>query len=108
MAPGFLLESGDYDTPRVTQWVAGAPEKSFWVGLRLTDRDVLGWPRTGASGAGTSSRMPARTGVPTGVRTRAPTSVASRPADRGRTRSCAGGPRRTIGRITPAASEGGS
>jgi hypothetical protein len=41
MAVGFLLESGSYDTPRVTQWVGGAPEQSFWTGLRLSERDVL-------------------------------------------------------------------
>jgi hypothetical protein len=41
MAPGYLLEAGHHDVPRVTQWVEGAPEKSRWRGLKLKDRQVL-------------------------------------------------------------------
>ena len=35
MTTGFLLDSSD--APKVTEWVEGAPEKSFW-GLKLKGR----------------------------------------------------------------------
>jgi hypothetical protein len=41
MTPGYLLEAGHHDARRVTQWVEGAPERSFWTGLRLGERQVL-------------------------------------------------------------------
>lgn len=41
MVAGYLLENGDYNSRTVTQWVEGSPEKSFWTGLALRDRDVL-------------------------------------------------------------------
>jgi hypothetical protein len=42
MELGYLLESGDpMRGRRATQWVAGAPESSFWMGLDLRDRPVL-------------------------------------------------------------------
>ncbi len=41
MAPGYLLEAGDHNARTVTQWVDGHPEKSFWVGLKTKDRDVM-------------------------------------------------------------------
>ena len=39
MHPGYLLERSD--TRRVTEWVAGPPEKSIWTGLRTTGRATL-------------------------------------------------------------------
>lgn len=41
MANGYLLEAGDHNTRTVTHWVEGEPEKSFWTGLKLKDRDVM-------------------------------------------------------------------
>lgn len=41
MEAGYLLEAGDHNSRTVTQWVEGEPEKSFWTGLRLKDRDVM-------------------------------------------------------------------
>jgi hypothetical protein len=36
MTTGFLLDQGHAPTP--TEWIEGAPEKSFWQGLRLKQR----------------------------------------------------------------------
>ena len=36
MTTGFLLDSSD--RPKPTEWVEGAPEKSFWTGLKLARR----------------------------------------------------------------------
>jgi hypothetical protein len=36
MTTGFLLDSAQ--SPRTTEWIEGAPEKSFWSGLKLTGR----------------------------------------------------------------------
>lgn len=41
MERGFLLEAGDHGARSVTKWVAGAPEKSVWTGLKLGERQVL-------------------------------------------------------------------
>lgn len=41
MQAGFLLERGDRDRRGGTQWVEGAPERSFWTGLRIKNRLVL-------------------------------------------------------------------
>jgi hypothetical protein len=41
MGSGFLLETGHHNARRVTQWVEGAPEKTFWTGLKLGERQVL-------------------------------------------------------------------
>jgi hypothetical protein len=34
---GFLLDQGSNGNA-VTKWVEGAPEKSFWLGLKITGR----------------------------------------------------------------------
>jgi hypothetical protein len=41
MVAGYLLEAGDHNARTVTQWVEGAPEKNFWTGLKLKNRDVM-------------------------------------------------------------------
>ena len=41
MRPGYVLDHGDHNSRRVAQWVAGPPEKSFWLGLKTGDRAVL-------------------------------------------------------------------
>jgi hypothetical protein len=41
MEQGYMLEKGDSNAPAVTHWVQGAPEKSFWMGLKLQGRPVI-------------------------------------------------------------------
>jgi hypothetical protein len=41
MHAGYVLDHGDRGARGVAQWVAGAPEKSFWMGLTTKDRAVL-------------------------------------------------------------------
>jgi hypothetical protein len=36
MTTGFLLDQNQ--GPKQTEWIEGAPEKSFWTGLKLKDR----------------------------------------------------------------------
>ena len=38
---GYTMDRGDYNMPAVARWVAGAPEPSFWSGLKLKERDVF-------------------------------------------------------------------
>ena len=40
MQEGFIVDWGDTNTRRVSQWVAGAPEPSFWLGVKIGDRAV--------------------------------------------------------------------
>jgi DNA-directed RNA polymerase subunit RPC12/RpoP len=41
MERGFLLEKGDHNAMSATRWVEGAPERSFWTGLKLKGRRAL-------------------------------------------------------------------
>lgn len=41
MEAGFLMDRGHYDSKRVSEWVEGEPESSFWHGLKTSDRKVL-------------------------------------------------------------------
>jgi hypothetical protein len=41
MLPGYLLDGRHADRRHATEWVAGAPEKSFWMGLKIKGRQVL-------------------------------------------------------------------
>jgi len=41
MEQGFLLDLGHANARRQSQWVAGEPETSFWLGLKTSDRPVL-------------------------------------------------------------------
>ena len=41
MAPGFLLDRGYNDQGRVAEWIEGAPDPSFWQGLKLDGRQRL-------------------------------------------------------------------
>ena len=41
MRPGYVLDHGNHDARRVSTWVEGVPEKSFWLGLKTEDRAVL-------------------------------------------------------------------
>jgi hypothetical protein len=40
MEPGFLLDQ-TYGSSAAVHWVAGAPRKSFWTGLKLKGAQVL-------------------------------------------------------------------
>ena len=35
MERGFLIDRGHGNAPRVSSWVEGPPEHSFWLGLKL-------------------------------------------------------------------------
>jgi hypothetical protein len=39
MEPGFILDRGRYDSKTVSQRVEGAPDRSFWAGIKINDRD---------------------------------------------------------------------
>jgi len=41
MRQGYTMDRADYNMPSVASWVAGAPEKSVWTGLKTKGRDVL-------------------------------------------------------------------
>lgn len=41
MQRGFVLDGRDNNRRAVSEWVEGAPEKSFWTGLRIGQRRVL-------------------------------------------------------------------
>ena len=38
MAQGFVLDNADQQGRKVSSWIEGAPEQSFWSGLKLGDR----------------------------------------------------------------------
>jgi len=38
---GYVADKAHYSVPDTQQWVEGAPEHSFWQGLKMKDRDVL-------------------------------------------------------------------
>ena len=37
---GFLMDRADGSIPTVAQWVEGAPERSFWTGLKTKGREA--------------------------------------------------------------------
>jgi uncharacterized Fe-S cluster-containing MiaB family protein len=39
MSEGFVLDHGDANAASQQKWVEGAPERSFWLGLRTKGRD---------------------------------------------------------------------
>lgn len=39
MDAGFVLESVDGGGTTTTKWVRGEPEKSFWLGLKVSDKE---------------------------------------------------------------------
>ena len=41
MEQGFVADKAHQSRPEVQTWVGGAPERSFWTGLRLKDRKVI-------------------------------------------------------------------
>lgn len=46
MAEGYTVDRGENGARRVNQWIEGAPQKSFWLGLKLGGRrriDIATW-----------------------------------------------------------------
>ena len=41
MEPGFVMDRAHYSVPTVASWVEGAPERSFWTGLKTRDRETF-------------------------------------------------------------------
>ena len=41
MEEGFVLDRGHNNARETSRWVAGAPERSFWTGLKTRDREVI-------------------------------------------------------------------
>jgi hypothetical protein len=41
MEQGYTLDRGDNNSRKPAEWVEGAPEKSFWTGLKTKDRAVI-------------------------------------------------------------------
>lgn len=39
MEEGFILEKGSCDHPSTNEWIEGKQERSFWFGLKLTNRE---------------------------------------------------------------------
>lgn len=49
MEEGFLVDSGDYDAPKIGAWHPGAPDKRWW-GLKVSKaqkRAITSWRCTG-------------------------------------------------------------
>lgn len=38
MEEGYVYDRGHYDAGHVETWVEGEPERSFWAGLKTSDR----------------------------------------------------------------------
>jgi hypothetical protein len=38
MAEGYVIDVNQHSVRSVSTWVEGAPEKSFWLGLKLGNR----------------------------------------------------------------------
>jgi hypothetical protein len=58
LEPGFILDAlhGSY---KAAEWVKGDPEKSLWVGLKLSDRVRYRFVHSGVATAAIWNRMPA-------------------------------------------------
>ena len=41
MHPGYFLDSKHGERRGATEWVAGPPQKSFWMGLKIKGREVV-------------------------------------------------------------------
>ena len=41
MEPGYMIDEGHGGHRKVESWVAGAPEKSFWTGLKVRGKSRL-------------------------------------------------------------------
>ncbi len=41
MEEGYVLDLGEGNGPSEQQWVEGAPERSFWTGLKTKGREIF-------------------------------------------------------------------
>ena len=41
MEQGFVADKAHYSVPETQTWVEGAPERTFWSGLKMKNRQVL-------------------------------------------------------------------
>ncbi len=41
MEQGFVADKGDYNALDLQRWIEGAPERSFWTGIKTKNREVL-------------------------------------------------------------------
>ena len=41
MEDGFVADKAHYSVPETQKWVEGAPERSFWSGLKLKGKEVF-------------------------------------------------------------------
>lgn len=41
MEGGFVADKAHYSMPETQKWVEGAPEHSFWSGLKLKGREII-------------------------------------------------------------------
>jgi hypothetical protein len=41
MEEGFVLDLGHHSSRAPATWIEGKPEKSFWTGLNIKDREQL-------------------------------------------------------------------
>ena len=39
MEEGFILDRGHFNAAAVSEWIEGAPESSFWTGLKTGGRE---------------------------------------------------------------------
>jgi hypothetical protein len=41
MEQGFVADKAHYSVPETQNWVEGAPERTFWSGIKLKGKEVL-------------------------------------------------------------------
>ena len=41
MERGFVADKAHYSVPETQKWVEGMPERSFWSGLKLKNREII-------------------------------------------------------------------
>ena len=41
MESGFVADKNDHNSFATQAWVEGVPERSFWSGLKITNREVF-------------------------------------------------------------------
>lgn len=41
MEAGFIVDHGHLNSTQVETWVEGEPRKSFWAGIKISDRQQL-------------------------------------------------------------------
>lgn len=41
MTDGFIIDKGDYGSVGVSAWQEGAPRRSIWTGIKLSESDTF-------------------------------------------------------------------